>query len=29
MGASGAFIISLGLLGGIGLLVSYLWQKRS
>jgi uncharacterized protein YraI len=28
LGASGAFIISLGLIGGIGLLVSFLWQKR-
>src|SRR6476660_4448257 len=26
LGASGAFIISLGLIGGIGLLVSFLWQ---
>ena len=28
LGTSGVFIISLGLIGGIGLLVSYLWQKR-
>jgi uncharacterized protein YraI len=27
LGASGIFILGLGLIGGIGLLVSYLWQK--
>jgi len=27
LGASGIFILGLGLIGGIGLLVSYLWKK--
>lgn len=27
LGAAGFFILGLGLIGGIGLLVSYLWQK--
>ena len=27
LGASGIFILGLGLIGGIGLLISYLWQK--